>query len=89
VRDCRFYLLRSPGRDRTAAAGFRLFDVRIQSKLVSADVEPDMIRLVEVRLDFEGGRIPRSRLLQIRDVIDDRPEAEITRGSFLRRRPPR
>src|SRR5687767_6372187 len=47
----------------------------MQAKLVPANVEAHVERLVEVRLRAEGSGVPLFGFRQIGDVVDDRPEA--------------
>src|SRR5688572_2653095 len=76
ARVCAVRVRDAPVHDRTARAGFDLRRVRIQAELVTADVEADVKRLIEVRLLAEHARIPLFRRLQIGDVIHTRAQAE-------------
>src|SRR5687767_6587459 len=69
--DSLFDLANTPIGNAAAAPCLRDRLVRIESQLVTADVEADIERLIEVGLLLEGLRIPRFGLVQIGDVVDD------------------
>ena len=65
----------APVGDGPARTGTGDAVVGVQAELVAADIEADIERLVEVRLLFKRGRVPRLGTVEIAHVVDDCPEA--------------
>ena len=72
MRDRRLGILHTPVRDAATRPGFHAFRIGIEPELKATDVEPDVERLVEVRLHTERRAVPGLGTLQVGDVIDHR-----------------
>src|SRR5438067_3035774 len=77
----------APVGHNPARSGFDAFRVRVESKLVTADVEADIERFIEIGLDAEGAAVPLLGARKIRDIIDRRAQSENGHSGILARHP--
>jgi len=66
----------TPVGTRSAGAGGAGIRVWVETELITADVEADVERLVEIGLDAEHRAVPGLGPFDVGDVVDHRAQAE-------------
>src|SRR6267378_3309036 len=76
VLDRFFDVWDTPVCDRAPRTRPDSFGIRIETELVATDVEANVERLIEVRLDPEGRAVPLLGALEIGNVVDHGAQAK-------------